>query len=110
MDTYNTYYSELLCGLAAADAGVGNDLLLQGQATGANAGGLLDLVLAGLVAAPHSLDEAIAVLLQSGDDLVHGLAGVGFLLAVGQSLVVDAVISVLAGVFRYISDVTSKTD
>lgn len=29
---------------------------------------------------------------------------------IALALVVDAVISVLAGVFRYISDVTSKTD
>lgn len=29
---------------------------------------------------------------------------------IALALVVDAVISILAGVFRYISDVTSKTD
>ena len=48
----------LLRRLSAADAGLAQVLLLEGHAAGCRRGVFLDLVLAGLVAAPHGFHEA----------------------------------------------------
>ena len=82
--------NELLCRSAAAYAFVGDALLVHRNASRADAGELLDLVLALLVAAPHSLDEAVTCE-KSLVDLVDGSAGVGALLAVSESLRVHTV-------------------
>ena len=84
----------VLGGLAAADAHVGELLFLEGDAPGLNAAGLLlDLVLAGAVAALHGFDKA-GVVLGDVQELLVGGGGEGFLLQVLQGPLVHGVLQV----------------
>lgn len=82
----------MLSGLAAADAGVADVLFLKGDAPGFDVGQLLDLVLAGLVAAPHGFDESTLVV---GDvqKFLPVAGGKGAGLPVLQGLLVKAVVN-----------------
>ena len=71
-------YDHALGGLAAANALVVKLLLLERDAARAYAGKLLDLVLARLVSAPHSLDKAVAVIFKHGLYLINRSAAIGF--------------------------------
>ena len=85
----------LLRGAAADGACVAQLLLLEGHAAARNTGQLLHLQLAGLVAAPHGLDEAAAAVLDDVLHLVHRVGDIGVLVQVALGLVEEKTKAVL---------------
>ena len=80
-----------LCRFAAAYTLVGKILLLKGDTSGTYTCNFLYLILTSLVAAPHSLDKAVAVLFKRFGYLVHGHAGIGASLTVLECCLVKSV-------------------
>lgn len=77
---------------AAAYAFVGDMLLLERDAARADAGDFLNPVLALFVSAPHSLDEAVAVLFKGSGDFVKRCAGICSVFAVLQRALIKSVV------------------
>ena len=69
-------------------------LLLKRHAAARHAGFFLDLLLTGLIAAPHGLDKA-GVFSEDGLHLIQAGCGVGMCLAVCQRLFVEALLDVV---------------